>query len=177
MQLIAQHARGLFITLRGEQALTLRDRGLFDVFDIPHHRDQFQALLDNPNLFIDVLWEMTDQAALTFEQFASAVVATNGQELWDAFIREIAFFFLSALQNVLGELPSERSDARSEESPPATRTTTETTDPASEPPATSSELGKTSTAWEAFSVSTQEPSVTENSTTCISDDNAPSGTD
>lgn len=166
--------------MRGEQALNLRDRGLFDVFDIPHHREQFQALLDTPSLFIEALWEMSNQDGITFDEFASTIVSVPGQDLWEAFIREIAFFFLSVLTNVLGELPNERSDARSEESPPAT--TTETTAPptmphASEHPATSSELGKTSSPWEVFSVSTPETTATETSKTCTSADNGPSGTD
>ena len=73
----------------------LKSLGLFDVMALIVD-DQGVALLGelrvNPSRLAKVLWEMTDQADLTFETFCSFLTA-DADELWEAFTREVVDFF------------------------------------------------------------------------------------
>ncbi len=103
-------SREVVFHLTKERAERLRDRGLFDVMDMPGNPSQFQEAVADPERFARILWELTDQDGMTLQQFAEALSQIDGRQLIDVFLGELFGFFrdlaTSVAESVIDEARS-----------------------------------------------------------------------
>ena len=145
-------ARPVVLRLTIGRAIVLKERGLLDILAIPGNVDVLANALADPFLFTDILWECLDTTGLTRETFADMLTPESLKELQEAFTREVIVFFPPAIQTLFRAV----LDANNDPSNPTT-------------------AGETSGDLPEPLPSIPARSHFENSITCTSAGNVPTG--
>lgn len=92
------------LRLDTERAERIRELTGFDVYHLPGNAEGFAPLVQNPKLFLDVLWEMMDHSQITRAGFEALLREAGSDDdrqeitenLWQAFAEECGDFFHDA---------------------------------------------------------------------------------
>ncbi len=93
--------RPMMLRLTLGVAERLKRIGLLDVFALPSEPEQFSELIADPQKFASVMWEMSDQNAITVDQFLEWFSTSEPEKLREAMFKEIVDFFREPMRRVV----------------------------------------------------------------------------
>ena len=165
--------RQIILRLTLGVAERLRRLELLDVFALPTSPEEFTELIVNPQKLAAVIWEMSDQTAITTEQFLEWFSTSEPDKLREAVFAEIVDFFREPMRPVVAALIDSAKSA--DDVACSTMTRLIQTTPPSVVSVNETEFGSGFGSLEASSASIHEISHGDSSTTWPTVESVPSG--